>query len=592
MQYKMRRCAPSLFLALMLLPSCSSSTSMEAMIRQRRLQNETTACSGDQDCSDAQFCSAGSCRQNGTCSSLLDCQNPSNAYATILCLGFLQCDVDHQCSLNCSDTSCPNHDPVFCDLLPCEVTECKESHVSCVNDFCGGCHALFFNATGHQACAPNTTTADLKASCTNDTDCKGGGQFCSAGECREAGSCGSLLDCRNPSNIYPTIACVGYLECVDDQCGIQCSAEFCPNNDTVNCFAAPCDVTKCDEPYASCVDDTCGGCNALFFNSSGHQVCAPNTTTADLKASCTNDTDCKGDGQFCSAGECREAGSCGSLLDCRNPSNIYPTIECVGYLECLDDQCGIQCSAEFCPNNDTVNCFAAPCNVTKCEEPYVSCVEDYCGGCNALFFNSTGHPVCAPTTITGQETSCTNDTDCKGGDQFCSAGECREAGSCGSLLDCRNPSNIYPTILCVGYLECVDNQCGIQCSADVCPNNDTVNCFAAPCNVTKCDEAYVSCVEDYCGGCNALFFNSTGHQVCTTIVSSIAMSCRVSSDCNILLNQTCIEGQCGTYATVESSPVATSDAVDAPVASTSGAAPSPKVFQLAVLLLAGTISMW
>ena len=51
-------------------------------------------------------------------------------------------------------------------------------------------------------------------------------------------------------------------------------AAFVPDGDEVPCAEEPCNVTKCDEDFVSCVDYKCGGCNAIFFNATGHQVCA------------------------------------------------------------------------------------------------------------------------------------------------------------------------------------------------------------------------------------------------------------------------------------------------------------------------------
>ena len=263
------------------------------------------------------------------------------------------------------------------------------------------------------------------STCLQDDDCTGEGEYCAQGTCREAGTCGgSVLDCKNPANVFPIIECVGYMECnADGSCGIECSGSFCPNNDQVECFARPCDVTTCEEPYVSCVDDYCGGCNTIFFNATGHQVCAE-----EEASTCLQDDDCTGEGEYCAQGTCREAGTCGdSVLDCKNPANVFPIIECVGYMECnADGSCGIECSGSFCPNNDQVECFARPCDVTTCEEPYVSCVDDFCGGCNTIFFNATGHQVCAiaSPSLTDGNTSCQSDSDCSA-EQACVDGNCQ-----------------------------------------------------------------------------------------------------------------------------------------------------------------------
>lgn len=108
---------------------------------------------------------------------------------------------------------------------------------------------------------------------------------------------------------------------------------------------------------------------------------------------CQKQSDCR-KGQYCAAGVCRADGTCAQDVDCFNPDNQYFRIECVGSLQCKNSKCSIDCT-KSCPDGSTlVNCFADPCSVTKCNESSVSCTSNYCGGCNAIFFNSSGYQVC------------------------------------------------------------------------------------------------------------------------------------------------------------------------------------------------------
>ena len=77
-----------------------------------------------------------------------------------------------------------------------------------------------------------------------------------------------------------------------------------------------------------------------------------------------------------------------------------------------------------CVNSNQVNCLVNPCDNVSC--PDGECVANYCGGCNAEFFDeSFGNPVC---------NDCATNADCGFG-QVCSAGKrCRVA--CGSNGDC------------------------------------------------------------------------------------------------------------------------------------------------------------
>ena len=220
---------------------------------------------------------------------------------------------------------------------------------------------------------------------------------------------------------------------------------------------------------------------------------------------CVSTDFCPGE-QYCMAGKCHDFGDCANDRDCYNPSNVFAAVACVGPLYCTKEgRCGRNCTGSTCKENlPWVECFAAPCEVSLCSEA-VSCVDDYCGGCNALHFDAAGNQVCR---------SCVSDANCTSG-EYCKAGECRRHGSCTVDVDCLNPSNIFASIDCVGPLYCThDGTCGRNCTGSLCNEGvDFVNCFAAPCQVASCPEA-ISCVDNYCGGCNAILFDAAGNHVC------------------------------------------------------------------------------
>ena len=46
----------------------------------------------------------------------------------------------------------------------------------------------------------------------------------------------------------------------------------CPNNVLLpiyNCTTDPCDKATCTDPYATCISNHCGGCNAVFWDRVG-----------------------------------------------------------------------------------------------------------------------------------------------------------------------------------------------------------------------------------------------------------------------------------------------------------------------------------
>jgi hypothetical protein len=130
----------------------------------------------------------------------------------------------------------------------------------------------------------------------------------------------------------------------------------------------------------------------MRFNAMGSQVCVPVASPL-----CASDSDCQME-EYCSGGTCRSHGACSDVVDCFNPSNVFPVILCVGYLTCEEERCGVICSESFCADgSNPVNCLVSPCEITseECQaESPVSCVDDYCGGCNAYRFDEAGNNVC------------------------------------------------------------------------------------------------------------------------------------------------------------------------------------------------------
>jgi len=237
----------------------------------------------------------------------------------------------------------------------------------------------------------------------------------------------------------------------------------------------------------------------------------------NLQTTCSSDAGC-GAGTFCSQGLCRLYGTCDSLIDCHNPSNMVMRQECQGYDTCVEGKCEYVCSmGESCPNNDTVSCFAPPCEVGSCSELYVSCVDNYCGECNAIYFALDGSQACAFS----EDSICTSDTECEPG-YFCTEQVCIPYGYCRKELDCQNPDNLYlenVTIICLGYHECNSDigQCQFVCGETNCPNNDEVSCDSDLCETLECNEPYEHCMVENCGRCKPIYISESGTQVCQNV---------------------------------------------------------------------------
>ena len=183
--------------------------------------------------------------------------------------------------------------------------------------------------------------------CNETSDCKPGYYCATSGKCQKPGQCATDDDCQNPSNDFP-------------------------GNGDPYCFS------ECEISEGTCLT----ACEGADFPPD-----VPNSSSE-----CANDKAC-GDGKFCVRGECQKHGACVEDMDCKNPSNSYITTKCIGYVSCNEGACARTCSSSGCPDGKSeVRCFAQPCRA-PCPESVV-CVDDYCGGCNAIHFDAAGHRVC------------------------------------------------------------------------------------------------------------------------------------------------------------------------------------------------------
>ena len=148
----------------------------------------------------------------------------------------------------------------------------------------------------------------------------------------------------------------------------------CPSSKpAVNCSPAPCEVIKCPaHPNAKCVNSICGDCKAKFMEPGGNEV---------------TDT-CR-----CPPGV--------KLMHCSDDPCLFTTCPAYPDATCMADYCG-GCNAIFfqgrneitknchnpCPpHKPLAKCIVDPCKVIKCHShPDAICKANYCGGCNAIFF--------------------------------------------------------------------------------------------------------------------------------------------------------------------------------------------------------------
>ncbi|CAH1270252.1 PEBP1 [Branchiostoma lanceolatum] len=303
---------------------------------------------------------------------------------------------------------------VRCARDPCEVVRCPaHPDAQCLANYCGGCNAVFYD---------------------ND---------------------GNRVDCDQVPPLCP------------------------PGVPVFNCFANPCDVASCPANLdATCQANYCGGCNAEFFDEGGNEVnCGEFVTTTQPP---TRPPGCEYQGQFYPPGSTiHETHGCmGHGVRCEEGGQIliwdnfrYGCCEHNGqYYEegATITEGGVTCHCELshtgepasmiCPSPPTcppdvevVNCFANPCDVTSCPaHPDATCRSNYCGGCYAEFFDEEG-----------------NEVDCDETDHSpCPPG--------------------------VAMARCKRDPCEMR----TCPGHPNATCQA-----------------NYCGGCNAEFFDEDGNEV-------------------------------------------------------------------------------
>ncbi|XP_078588091.1 uncharacterized protein LOC144869079 [Branchiostoma floridae x Branchiostoma japonicum] len=235
--------------------------------------------------------------------------------------------------------------------LPCDPSSCPPPP-SCpadvVKDVCGCC----------DACA------------------KVAGETC-GGPWSISGTCSSGLTCdKDPNDFNADGVCVvqkcppgsHWSEC-GSACPPKCGDEplFC----TLQCVArCVCDDRTHVWHNVVCIPrDSCPG-HFCEYNGERYEVGESWGVRETVGKNCL----CDGRGERC------------LFVDCSRGAEHYLTEEGVWDCRPVPTLCP--------PGVDVVNCFADPCQVTKCPAyPAATCRSNYCGGCNAVFFDANGNKV-------------------------------------------------------------------------------------------------------------------------------------------------------------------------------------------------------
>ncbi|XP_071940936.1 SCO-spondin-like, partial [Antedon mediterranea] len=129
-----------------------------------------------------------------------------------------------------------------------------------------------------------------------------------------------------------------------------------------------------------------------------------------------------------------------------------------------------------CPDGiPVVNCLVDPCQFAECPaSPSALCVSNFCGNCNAVFYDNNGNQV--------------NCDDCR-------KQECAFVCPFGNVLD----ENGCQTCACLQA----------PCNLD----EEPANCLTDPCKVNFCFIQPSLCIPNFCNGCDAFFYDTNGNAI-------------------------------------------------------------------------------
>jgi eight-cysteine-cluster-containing protein len=192
-----------------------------------------------------------------------------------------------ECS--CADGS----QPVQCFVDPCEATAACSEAVTCEANYCGGCNAEFYDASGFAVC-------QLESECQSDADCPGEW-------CRQAAGGSGTED--------PRYECVPFVN----------EGDWCEGFTPPEFFERCAPGLICDTPD-------------LIADASG--IC---------RAPCQSDADCD-EAEYCASdASCDSDGQCEISLDCSLAGNSFSHPDCVGYGTCdIVEGCGWTCGDPAC----------------------------------------------------------------------------------------------------------------------------------------------------------------------------------------------------------------------------------------------------
>lgn len=179
--------------------------------------------------------------------------------------------------------------------------------------------------------------------------------------------------------------------------------------------------------------------------------------------------------------------------------------------------CGKDC--ECADGSSPVACFADPCSVTPACSEAATCVANYCGGCNAEFYDENGYAVCLDPS------ACQTDEDCPSGEWCRQAAPAASNVPPGSFGPPPPPVDDAPVYECVPFVA----------------EGEPCNGFTLPWSFERCQPGLVCdtppFLADAPGVCHAPCTSDDGCAIGEYCASDGACDtdgrCELSVDCNL-----------------------------------------------------------
>lgn len=352
------------------------------------------------------------------------------------------------------------HATAVCNDGHCAIVECEGRFRDCDNEPDNGCEASLDDVANCGACDAVCDIDRAIESCVN-------------GACVPAGCELGYGDCDGNERTI----CETEVNTID-HCG-ACDI-ICESNHAVTaCRDYACVVSRCENGYGNCDDDSDNGCEAPLDTLDDCGAC--NTPCALVSCAggvcsaivCTDpEADCDADGVTCETNLNTDASHCGACsAPCEFESGATPH---ASGLNCIDKQCEPVCDSGYgdCDSDYRNGCETSLAAAQNCGA---------CGrNCDALLDN-TSATSCTTAGVCEISTCLSGYADCDSDDQTGCETSIRTVSNCGG---CSSTGENEP---CTGL-----------------PNVTDSSCAAGTCVIESCADGYFNCDSVTANGCEPM----------------------------------------------------------------------------------------